>query len=86
MTQDSHVAFSVEDVSPKIRDFLGYEPEEALGKTPFAFMPPEEASRVVAIFGPLIEARVPFKDLENRNLHKDGRTVVLETSAGAGRR
>ncbi|MDI1451407.1 PAS domain S-box protein [Polyangium sp. 6x1] len=67
-------------VSPRIRDFLGYEPEEALGKTPFDFMPPDEAARVGAFLGPIIAARAPFKDLENVNLHKDGRRVVLETS------
>ena len=32
-------------VSPKIKDLLGYEPEEVLGCEPFEFMPPEEADR-----------------------------------------
>lgn len=36
--------------SPKVRDLLGYDPEEIIGKTPFDLMPPEEASRVRAIF------------------------------------
>ncbi|HVK66101.1 MAG TPA: PAS domain-containing protein, partial [Polyangium sp.] len=67
-------------VSPRIRDFLGYAPEEALGKTPFDFMPPEEVPRLRALFGPIVAARGPFKDLENVNIHKDGRRVVLETS------
>ncbi|MDI1481817.1 PAS domain S-box protein [Polyangium sp. y55x31] len=67
-------------VSPRIRDFLGYEPEEALGKTPLDFMPPEEAARVGALLGPILASRAPFKDLENVNQHKDGRHVVLETS------
>ena len=31
--------------SPKIRDILGYEPSEVLGKTRFDLMPPEEAER-----------------------------------------
>ncbi|MDC3952745.1 PAS domain S-box protein [Polyangium jinanense] len=67
-------------VSQRIRDFLGYEPEEALGKTPLDFMPPEEAARVGALLRPILAARAPFKDLENVNRHKDGRHVVLETS------
>ena len=66
--------------SPKIRDILGYEPEEILGKTPFALMPPEEADRVAHIFAPYATSRRPFKLLENTNVHKDGHLVVLETS------
>jgi PAS domain S-box-containing protein len=38
--------------SPRINDLLGYEPEEVLGKTPFDFLPPEEAKRVAAVFWP----------------------------------
>ncbi|MDI1433879.1 PAS domain S-box protein [Polyangium sorediatum] len=67
-------------VSPRIRDFLGYEPEDALGKSPFDFMPPEEVARMRALFIPIVTARAPFKDVENVNVHKDGRRVVLETS------
>jgi PAS domain S-box-containing protein len=66
--------------SPKIRDILGYEPEEVLGKTPFDLMPPEEADRVADIFAPYAKSRKPFKLLENVNVHKDGHSVVLETS------
>jgi PAS domain S-box-containing protein len=66
--------------SPKIRDILGYEPEEVLGRTPFDFMPPEEARRVAEVFGPIAASRRPFASLENKNLHRDGHLVVLETS------
>jgi len=67
-------------VSPRIRDILGYEPEEILDKTPFDLMPPEESRRVADIFGPIVASRKPFECLENTNLHKDGQPVVLETS------
>jgi len=67
-------------VSPNVRDFFGYEPEEMLGKTPFDFMPPHEAERVGALFGPIAAAQQPFKALKNVNLRKDGSTLVLETS------
>ena len=67
-------------VSPKIRDILGYEPEEILGKTPFDLMPPNEAKRVADLFSSMTTSRKPFKELENKNIHKDGRLVVLETS------
>jgi PAS domain S-box-containing protein len=65
--------------SPKVKDLLGYEPREIIGKRPFDLMPPEEAKRVAAEFDPIVAARRAFSGLENVNLHKDGRTVVLET-------
>ena len=67
-------------VSPKIRDLLGYEPGEILGRTPFDLMPPDEALRVKEIFGPYAARRAPFLAIENANLHRDGHRVVLETS------
>ncbi len=75
-------------VSPKIKDLLGYEPEEVLGRTPFDLMPPEEAARVGEFFReaagthtvPRSRSR-PLVAVENTNLHKDGHSVVLETSA-----
>ena len=66
--------------SPRVRALLGYEPTEVIGRTPFDLMPPEEAERVGAIFADICRRRVPFSELENTNLHKDGRSVVLETS------
>ncbi|WP_392535668.1 PAS domain-containing protein [Nostoc sp. C117] len=67
-------------VSPKIRDILGYEPTEVLGKTPFEFMSAAEAKRVIKIFAPIAAAQQPFKCLESINIHQDGHLVVLETS------
>jgi len=67
-------------VSPRVIDFLGYEPEEILGRTPFELMPAEEAERVSELFSKIAEAHLPFNAIENVNLHRDGRRVVLETS------
>ena len=75
---DENVVYTF--VSPKVRDLLGYEPGEVLGKTPFDLMPPDEALRVKEIFGPYAARREPFPAIENINLHKDGHLVVLETS------
>lgn len=66
--------------SQKVRDILGYEPEEVLGKTPFDLMPPEEAKRVADIFKTIADSKRAFSCLENINLCKNGNTVVLETS------
>ncbi|MBI4873555.1 MAG: PAS domain S-box protein, partial [Acidobacteria bacterium] len=66
--------------SPKITELLGYTPEEALGKTPWDFMPPEEAARLRPGIDELLRNPAPFQALENTNLHKDGSLRVLETS------
>ncbi|MBD1936981.1 PAS domain S-box protein [Microcoleus sp. FACHB-68] len=66
--------------SPKVRDLLGYEPEEVLGKTPFDLMASEEAFRVSTILGPMVATQQPLVCVENTNIHKDGRQVILETS------
>jgi PAS domain S-box-containing protein len=66
--------------SRAVEDILGYSPGEVLGRTPFDFMPPSEAARITRIFGAIASARRPFAGLENINLHKSGRKVILETS------
>ena len=67
-------------VSSRAREIFGYAPEEVIGRTPFDLMPEEEARRVGAIFAEIAAERRPFSLLENVNLHRDGRRVVLETS------
>ena len=59
---------------------MGYEPEEIIGKTPFDFMLPDEQERLSEWFGNILESHKPFEGLENTNIHKDGRHVLLETS------
>ncbi len=66
--------------SPKIKDILGFEPEEVIGKTPFDFMLPQEARRVAADLREVIESQKAFVGKESTNRHKDGRLVVLESS------
>lgn len=67
-------------VSRKIRDILGYEPEEVVGKAPVDLMPLKEANRVARVFDNALTQKKPFAFVENVCLHKDGRKVVLETS------
>lgn len=66
--------------SPKIRDILGFEPSEVIGKTPFDFMPIDEAKRVGVIFNSFAARHEAFTLLENTNRAKDGKLVVLESS------
>ncbi|MBN2897104.1 MAG: response regulator [Campylobacterales bacterium] len=68
-------------VSERVKEVLGYSPEELLGQSPLSYMHPQEAKRVGAIFMQYIEACTPFRDLENVNLHRDGHEVILQTSA-----
>ena len=67
-------------ISPKVKELLGYEPEEVIGKKPFNFMTLDETEQVAELFRNIIKSRKPFTRLENTNVHKDGRLVVLETS------
>ena len=41
-------------VSPKIRDLLGYEPDEVIGKTPFDLMPSDEAEQIFKTFEDIV--------------------------------
>ncbi|PIW51340.1 MAG: sensor domain-containing diguanylate cyclase [Zetaproteobacteria bacterium CG12_big_fil_rev_8_21_14_0_65_54_13] len=66
--------------SPNIKDMLGYEPAELIGKSPLELMPVAEAARVAGIFGLAVVERRHLKDLVNITLHKDGHEVIMETS------
>ena len=62
--------------SPKVRDILGYEPQEIVGKTPFELMVPEDAEKTLPEFQRHVESKEPIVGLVNRNRHRDGRLVV----------
>lgn len=66
--------------SPQVRDIIGYEPEEVIGKTPFLFMAPEEAERIKKRFTDSGTAARTIRGLQNAYLHKNGQTVILETN------
>jgi PAS domain S-box-containing protein len=66
--------------SPSVRQILGYEPEEVIGRTPLDFMPPSEVLRVEKLFSSVAMKQKPFNGIENTNRHRDGHLVVLETS------
>jgi len=66
--------------SPRVKDILGYEPEEIIGKTPFDLMPAREAKKLAGLFWGIAESLKTFSRLENTNRTKDGRLVVIETN------
>ncbi len=75
---DEHANFTY--ASPSIRTLLGYEPEELIGLNAFDLMEAEEAERVRRHFDPIAKKYLPFSHLVNRNLHKDGHEVIIESS------
>ncbi|MFW6331452.1 MAG: hybrid sensor histidine kinase/response regulator, partial [Gemmatimonadota bacterium] len=66
--------------SPQVEALLGYRPEEVLGKTPFDFMPADEARRLRDQLLPSFLHGLPIRGVVNVNVHRDGHEVVMETS------
>ncbi len=66
--------------SPKYLQILGYESREMIGRTPFDFMPPDEAQSIRTRFEQIARNRQPFHDLLNRCIRKDGTEILLETT------
>ena len=66
--------------SEKGLDILGRSPQDIIGKTPFDFMPPDEAKRVGAIFSEIMANKAPIKDLENWNIGRNGEKFCLLTN------
>jgi PAS domain S-box-containing protein len=69
-------------LSDRVKEILGYEPQELIGKTPFDIMiSPEEVARVSAIFGEYIRNKLPIRRMEHNCLSKDGRELMLTVTA-----
>lgn len=66
--------------SPKLKDLLGYSPDEVMDKYLFDLMPPEEAAHIRMQFSELSQTCQPIENLETTNQHKHGRLVILEIS------
>ena len=67
--------------SPVIKEILGYNPEEIVGKKHFYDLVDEYEKEnfkqsVLGVFA----QKINFKDLVNINRHKDGREIILSTS------
>lgn len=67
-------------VSPQVETILGYTAAEIIGKTAFDLMPVEEAQKVGHIFAEKVAKGEAIEQVESINLHRDGHTVVMETS------
>ncbi|HTP14040.1 MAG TPA: PAS domain S-box protein [Bacteroidota bacterium] len=66
--------------SLRVRELLGFEPNEVVGKSIVDFLMPFEIERISSIFQDSVSARKPIVALENICKHRDGHPVVVETS------
>ncbi|MCJ7426354.1 MAG: PAS domain S-box protein [Dehalococcoidales bacterium] len=68
-------------VSPKMKDVLGYEVDEVVGKMrTLDLIPKGEARRWLKRFKEVNAKRTPFFGFEIAHLHKNGTYVIFETS------
>ena len=69
--------------SPQIKDLIGFEPEEIVGKRAYDLMPPDEAERVKQVVRELTAAGSGkgLAVLESVQIHKNGERVTTETSS-----
>jgi len=69
-------------ISDRVKDILGYKPQELIGKTPFDTMTsPEEVARVSHIFGEYLKSKRPIRRMEHNCRSKDGRELMLTVTA-----
>ena len=66
--------------SPRVRNVLGYEPEEVLGRSAFDFMPPDEADRLKSMISPDHHPGKVFDIMQCRLRRKDGHIIWIEIS------
>ncbi len=68
--------------SPVVKKILGYEPEEMLGKYYYDFFHPDEKNELMEVTAKAFEHKRSFRKFINRNLCKDGETVVVLSTSG----
>lgn len=66
--------------SDLVEEILGYTPEEVIGRPFYAFFHPEDRERLQKLGMEAIGSGRPFLSFRNRNVRKDGATVILETT------
>jgi PAS domain S-box-containing protein len=67
-------------VGPGVKQLLGYDAAELLGRTPFELWPPGDRERQMRAAARIYRSRAPFRGLEAVYRRRDGTDVVLETS------
>lgn len=67
-------------VSPAIRDLLGYEPEELVGRRAIEIVHPDDVADFGALMRNVRAGRLDVASSEQRQRHKDGSWVWIEAS------
>ena len=67
--------------SPRVKELLGYRPEEIIGRKPFDLMPPDAAKYLRETFLKLNQKQKPIERMSNIYNNINGRQVILETNA-----
>jgi len=66
--------------SDLVEEILGYTASEVIGRPFYAFFHPEDRERLQKLGMEAIGSGCPFLSFRNRNVRKDGATVILETT------
>jgi PAS domain S-box-containing protein len=77
--EDANAVFTY--TNRQIKELLGYEPGQILGKTRFHFMPPEEADKAKNLYPPFNSVSAACWSSESVMRRQDGQLVVVETRA-----
>ncbi|MGA7826578.1 MAG: PAS domain S-box protein [Geobacteraceae bacterium] len=75
---DSHDTLTYS--SQKVKALLGYDPEEVYATNPFDLVSEEDKQRIITLFLDAKKGERSFTEIECNFRHKDGRTIVLESS------
>jgi len=66
--------------SGNVKEILGYEPEELIGKTTFELMREDSEKRIRAYLKKIVYEKKPIVDLEHWTLTKEGDSICLLTN------
>jgi len=67
-------------INPKVKDVLGYEPAELIGRSAYDFLAPGKRYSTPERLRGFIKSRKTFSGWVNARWHKDGSSVIMETS------
>jgi PAS domain S-box-containing protein len=67
-------------LTPKVEAVLGFEPNEMIGRTPFEFMPTDEAERMKAFFDDYSLHTKSFVNIQHLTKQKSGKVIWQQLS------
>lgn len=82
----SDVAWEIDEkgkftyISPRVRDMLGYEPTDFVGRTIEGFLAPDHATEITGVVAQIFDEPRPYSLQDTHVLHKDGHEVIVETN------